>query len=77
MPETNERRKIARLETTNDNLTSRGGLAFFVKYVEAVGVMRLLLAKFEGIRKNAKGVTRCEHVFARCCISSSTERAGT
>ena len=57
MPETNERRKIARLETTNDNLTSRGGLAFFVKYVEAVGVMRLLLAKFEGVRKNAKGVT--------------------
>jgi Transposase DDE domain group 1 len=57
MPETNERRKIARLETTNDKLTSRGGLAFFVKYVEAVGVMRLLLTKFEGIRKNAKGVT--------------------
>lgn len=57
MPETNERRKIARLETTNDNLTSRGGLAFFVKYVEAVGVMRLLLARFEGVRKNAKGVT--------------------
>ena len=57
MPETNERRKIARLETTNDTLTSRGGLAFFVKYVEAVGVMRLLLAKFEGVRKNAKGVT--------------------
>ena len=54
---TRERRKIARLETTNDNLTSRGGLAFFVKYVEAVGVMRLLLAKFEGVRKNAKGVT--------------------
>jgi hypothetical protein len=57
MPETNERRKIARLETTNDKLTSRGGLAFFVKYVEAVGVMRLVLAKFEGVRKNAKGVT--------------------
>ena len=57
MPETNERRKIARLETTKDNLTSRGGLAFFVKYVEAVGVMRLLVAKFEGVRKNAKGVT--------------------
>jgi len=54
---TSERRKIARLETTNDTLTSRGGLAFFVKYVEAVGVMRLLLAKFEGIRKSAKGVT--------------------
>ena len=57
MTETKDRRKIARLETTNDNLTSRGGLAFFVKYVEAVGVMRLLLAKFEGVRKNAKGVT--------------------
>src|SRR5437868_12048647 len=58
MPETNNKsNRITKLGTTNDKLTSRGGLAFFVKYVESVGVLRLLLAKFEGVKKNAKGVS--------------------
>ena len=35
MPETAQ--KIDKLEVTSDTLTSRGGLAFFVKYVEAIG----------------------------------------
>ncbi len=49
--------RISKLGTTDDTLTSRGGLAFFVKYIEAVGILGLLLAKFEGIKKSAKGVT--------------------
>ena len=49
--------RINKLEVTDDTLTSRGGLAFFVKYVEAVGIVRLLLTKFDGIKKNAKGVS--------------------
>src|SRR2546426_8622205 len=49
--------RISKLGTTNDTLTSRGGLAFFVKYVEAIGVLGLLLAKFDGIKKSAKGVS--------------------
>jgi len=59
MPETKscESYRINKLGTTNDTLTSRGGLAFFVKYVDAVGVLGLLLAKFEGIKKSAKGVS--------------------
>src|SRR5438128_11128046 len=59
MGETNssESYRITKLGTTNDTLTSRGGLAFFVKYVERVGVLGLLLAKFEGIKKSAKGVS--------------------
>jgi hypothetical protein len=28
--------KIHKLEVTDDTLTSRGGLAFFVKYLEAI-----------------------------------------
>jgi len=43
--------RISKLEATTDTLTSRGGLAFFVKYVETVGIMGLLLSKFEGIKK--------------------------
>src|SRR5260370_28426004 len=58
MSETNNKsNRITKLGTTNDTLTSRGGLAFFVKYVESVGVLRLLLAKFQGIKKSAKGVS--------------------
>jgi len=48
--------RISKLEVTNDTLTSRGGLAFFVKYLEAIGILGLLLTKFEGIKKSAKGV---------------------
>src|SRR2546428_5693475 len=49
--------RINKLETTDDTLTSRGGLTFFVKYVGSVGVLGLLLEKFAGIKKSAKGVS--------------------
>lgn len=48
--------KIHKLEVTDDTLTSRGGLAFFVKYVQAIGIVGLLLHKFAGIKKSIKGV---------------------
>ena len=48
--------KIHKLEVTDDTLTSRGGLAFFVKYLEAIGIVELLLHKFAGIKKSVKGV---------------------
>src|SRR5438874_970253 len=49
--------KIHKLEVTDDTLTSRGGLAFFVKYLEAIGIVGLLLHKFTGIKKSIKGVS--------------------
>ena len=55
MPETAQ--KIDKLEVTSDTLTSRGGLAFFVKYVEAIGILPLLLNRFGEIKKSAKGVS--------------------
>jgi hypothetical protein len=54
MPETAQ--KIDKLEVTSDTLTSRGGLAFFVKYVGAIGILPLLLNRFGEIKKSAKGV---------------------
>jgi Transposase DDE domain group 1 len=48
--------KIHKLEVTDDTLTSRGGLAFFVKYVQAIGILGLLLHKFAGLKKSVKGV---------------------
>ena len=38
--------KIAKLEVTSDTLSSRGGLIFFVKYVQAIGILGLLLHRF-------------------------------
>jgi Transposase DDE domain group 1 len=49
--------KIHKLEVTDDTLTSRGGLAFFVKYLETIGAVELLLHKFAGIKKSIKGVS--------------------
>jgi hypothetical protein len=49
--------KIHKLEVTDDTLTSRGGLAFFVKYVQTIGIVGLLLHKFAGIKKSTKGVS--------------------
>src|SRR5207249_3113665 len=49
--------KIHKLEVTDDTLTSRAGLAFFVKYLEAIGIVGLLLHKFAGIKKSIKGVS--------------------
>jgi hypothetical protein len=35
--------KIDQLQVTRDTLTSRGGLTFLVKHVEAIGILTLLL----------------------------------
>jgi hypothetical protein len=41
--------KINKLEVTSDTLTGRGGLAFLVKYIQAIGIVSLLLRQFAGI----------------------------
>ena len=48
---------IHRLGVTEDCLTSRGGLAFFVKYVQNIGIVGLLLRKFAHLKKSLKGVS--------------------
>ena len=55
--ETATHNRIDKLEVTRDTLTGRGGLAFFVKYVEAIGIVALRLNKFPGLKKSAKGVS--------------------
>src|SRR6516165_4360154 len=49
--------KIDQLQVTRDTLTSRGGLTFLVKYVEAIGILTLLLNRFAKIQKSVKGVS--------------------
>ena len=54
---TNPSYRIKRVEITNDTLTSRGGISLFVKYLQAIDIVRLLLEKFGGLKKSSKGVT--------------------
>ena len=68
--------KIHKLEVTGDTLTSRGGLAFFVKYVQAIGIVDCCCTNLRASRRASKGY-RCRICFCRCCISSSTAPAGT
>jgi hypothetical protein len=49
--------KIDQLQVTGDTLTSRAGLTFLVKYVEAIGILTLLLNRFAKIKKSVKGVS--------------------
>ena len=49
--------RISKVEITNDTLTSRGGMALFVKYLQAIDIFALLLEKFSSLKKSSKGVT--------------------
>ena len=64
--------RISQVEITNDTLTSRGGIALFVKYLEAIDIISLLLAKFGSLKKSRKGVT-LQNLFLQvlCFFASS------
>jgi hypothetical protein len=49
--------RISKVEITHDTLTNRGGIALFVKYVQAIKIIALLLEKFGSLKKSSKGVT--------------------
>ena len=48
-------RKISKIETTQDTISGRGGLALFSLYLTQIGVLRILSDCFPKIRKNKKG----------------------
>ena len=47
---------IDKVETTDDTLTSRGGISFFVRYLERIGIYHLLSKYFGDLRKSTKGL---------------------
>jgi hypothetical protein len=53
---TNPSYRIKSVEITHDTLTSRGGISLFVKYLQAIAILPLLLEKFGGLKKSRKGV---------------------
>ncbi len=49
--------KINKLQTTNDQLTGRGGLAFFSRYLDNIYIYNELIDLFGDIRKSKKGLS--------------------
>jgi hypothetical protein len=66
---------IRKVETTSDTLTSRGGLALFVKYINGTGVLPILLDFFGNIRKTKKGLN-VSNIFKQvfCWFYDGTSR---
>jgi len=60
---------------TSGTLTSRGGLAFFVKYAEAIGILALLLNRLGKINKSVHAVS-LRHLFLQAlhCFFDGTSR---
>lgn len=49
--------KITKIEITNDKMSSRGGLAFFLRYVEQIGFYRLTDKILGHLRVSSKGLS--------------------
>ena len=47
---------IDKIESTTDNLTGRGGLALFSRYIEKIQILDIMANKFGFIRKSRKGL---------------------
>ena len=74
MPETTENR-INNVETTDERLTGRGGLTFFVRYLTNIGIFSLLSDYFGDLRKSKKGLPVTE-LFKQlfCWFTDGTSR---
>jgi len=52
-----EKLKISKIESTNEKLTSRGGLFFLNEYLENIGIITRLSHKFKYLKDSTKGLT--------------------
>ncbi len=75
MPQYSSSQRISRVETTNDTLTGRGGLALFVRYLSRLELDRIVDEEFGGLRKSAKGL-RVWNLFLQvfCWLFDGTSR---
>jgi len=56
MKDSTTNQKINRIEPTKEKITGRGGLALFVRYLEAIGIYKRIEDCFGSMRKSAKGL---------------------
>lgn len=60
--------RIVKLETTDDTLTARAGLAPFVRYLERIAVLPLMGGILGPVKKHAKGVGLGEFLKQMLCF---------
>ena len=67
--------QINRVETTQDNLTGRGGMILFARYIKSVAILDILVNFFGHIRKSSKGIS-VEKAFKQilCFFYDGTSR---
>ena len=72
--QTNYNPKVCGIEATDENLSSRGGLVLFTKYVESLAITGLLSEQFSRLRKNGKGA-KLEELFKQvlCFFADGTD----
>jgi len=56
MKKTDNPHRINKIEETSDNLTGRGGISFFNRYLSTIGIYSVLLEHFAPLRKSKKGL---------------------
>lgn len=49
--------RINKVEITNENISGRGGLPFFLRYAEGIGIFPLFDQLFPDVRKSSKGAS--------------------
>ncbi len=49
--------KITKIETTTDNISGRGGLTLFVRYVESTGFYTLVTSVLGKVKTSGKGIS--------------------
>jgi hypothetical protein len=74
MKNASRKNKIDKIGETDDNLTSRGGLFFFDKYLNNIGIFSILAEYFGDLRKSKKGQSVTElfrQIFCFFCDKTS------
>ncbi|MFP4383608.1 MAG: hypothetical protein ACLFSE_06140 [Spirochaetia bacterium] len=65
--------KITNFTTTEEQFSSRAGLAPVSRYLDAIGITGILASRFSFPKKNAKG-TSLKSFFTRLSVTSSMVR---
>jgi len=64
----NNQEKISAVVPTDEVYTSRGGLLFFARYIQSIGMLTSIQEQFGNLRKNAKGVAIDQLALQMLCF---------
>ena len=59
---------IGAIESTDERITSRAGLAFFARYLKGIQLIPIIERKFGSMWKNKKGIPVTDHFIQVLCF---------